>query len=54
MDFADPIWEEDVGLVESVHRGVAGGMVREGYLLPDEAQIRHFQELIHDAMGVRA
>jgi choline monooxygenase len=54
MQFADPIWDEDVDLVESVHRGVAAGMVREGYLLPDEGQIRHFQQRVLDAMEVHA
>jgi phenylpropionate dioxygenase-like ring-hydroxylating dioxygenase large terminal subunit len=52
MDFATQVAREDRGLVESVQRGLASGMVPHGRLLPSsEHLIQHFQRLVADALA---
>ena len=51
-DFAQVVGAEDVGLVESVHRGLRSGAIPQGRLLLDsEHLIQHFQLLVHDALN---
>jgi choline monooxygenase len=51
-DFAQVVGTEDVGLVESVHRGLRSGAIEQGRLLLDsEHLIQHFQLLVYDAVA---
>jgi choline monooxygenase len=51
IEFAAQVGREDASLVESVHRGLASGMVPQGRLLTSsEHLIQHFQRLVHDAL----
>jgi choline monooxygenase len=51
IEFATQVGREDAALVESVHRGLASGMVPHGRLLTNsEHLIQHFQRLVHDAL----
>ena len=51
IEFATQVAREDASLVESVHRGLASGMVPQGRLLTSsEHLIQHFQRLVHDAL----
>jgi phenylpropionate dioxygenase-like ring-hydroxylating dioxygenase large terminal subunit len=51
IEFAAQVAREDASLVESVHRGLASGMVPQGRLLTSsEHLIQHFQRLVHDAL----
>jgi choline monooxygenase len=51
MEFAAQVAREDAGLVESVQRGLASGMVPRGrLLLSSEHLIQHFQRLVADAL----
>jgi choline monooxygenase len=51
MDFANQVGREDAGLVESVQRGLASGMVPQGrLLLSSEHLIQHFQRLVAEAL----
>jgi len=49
--FVDEVGWEDVKLIESVQRGVAGGRVPEGVLVPDEGQVAAFQALVRSAVS---
>lgn len=49
--FVDEVGWEDVRLIESVQRGVAGNAVPEGVLVPDEGQVVAFQNLVRDAVA---
>jgi hypothetical protein len=51
MAFANQVGTEDAGLVESVQRGLASGMVPQGrLLLSSEHLIQHFQKLVFEAL----
>jgi phenylpropionate dioxygenase-like ring-hydroxylating dioxygenase large terminal subunit len=51
-EFGVIVGAEDTTLVESVHRGLATGLVEQGRLLLDsERLIQHFQLLVHDALA---
>jgi phenylpropionate dioxygenase-like ring-hydroxylating dioxygenase large terminal subunit len=51
MEFATQVGVEDTGLVESVQRGLASGMVPRGrLLLSSEHLIQHFQRLVFEAL----
>jgi choline monooxygenase len=51
IEFAAQVAREDASLVESVHLGLASGMVPQGRLLTSsEHLIQHFQRLVHDAL----
>jgi len=51
-DFGTVVGEEDVDLVESVHRGLRSGTVQQGrLLLGSEGLLQHFQLLVHDALA---
>ncbi len=51
-EFGAVVGQEDVDLVESVHRGLRSGMVEQGrLLLGSEGLLRHFQLLVHDALS---
>jgi hypothetical protein len=46
------VGREDDGLCESVHRGLASGMVPRGRILRESEQlISHFQGLVLDALA---
>ena len=49
--FVDEVGWEDVRLIESVQRGVAGNAVPEGLLVPDEGQVAAFQQLVREAVA---
>jgi hypothetical protein len=50
-EFGLVVGQEDVDLVESVHRGLRAGAIEHGRLLLDsEHLIQHFQLLVHDAL----
>ncbi|KWX69078.1 aromatic ring-hydroxylating dioxygenase subunit alpha [Mycobacterium sp. NAZ190054] len=49
--FVDEVGWEDVSLIESVQRGVAGNAVPEGLLVPDEGQVVAFQQLVREAVA---
>jgi choline monooxygenase len=50
--FGAVVGEEDVKLVESVHRGLRSGTVPQGrLLLGSEQLLQHFQLLVHDALA---
>lgn len=50
--FARQVGREDDAIVESVQRGLASGMVRQGRLLVgSEGLIQHFQGLVFEALG---
>jgi phenylpropionate dioxygenase-like ring-hydroxylating dioxygenase large terminal subunit len=52
MAFAGQVAAEDAALVESVHAGLASGMVPEGrLLLSSEHLIQHFQGLVYEALA---
>ncbi|MEX6462765.1 aromatic ring-hydroxylating dioxygenase subunit alpha [Dietzia cinnamea] len=51
-EFLDRVGTEDVGLVESVHRGMESGTLDKGLLLPDEGQVEHFQNLWRKALAL--
>jgi len=49
--FGAVVGQEDVELVESVHRGLRSGAIERGrLLLTSEHLIQHFQLLVHDAL----
>ncbi len=49
--FGAVVGQEDVALVESVHRGLRSGAVAQGrLLLGSEGLLQHFQLLVHDAL----
>ena len=51
-DFGLVVGTEDVGLVESVHRGLRSNAIEQGRLLLDsEHLIQHFQLLVHDQLA---
>ena len=51
-EFGAVVGQEDVELVESVHRGLRSGTVEQGRLLPgSERLLQHFQLLVHDALA---
>ncbi len=51
-EFGAVVGAEDTALVESVHAGLATGLVEQGRLLLDsERLIQHFQLLVHDALA---
>jgi choline monooxygenase len=51
MAFDDQVGIEDRGLVEAVHRGIAGGEIEHGYLMGHSEQlIGHFQQLTMAAL----
>jgi choline monooxygenase len=51
-EFGVVVGAEDTGLVESVHRGLASGTVRQGrLLLGSEHLLQHFQLLVYDALS---
>ncbi len=51
-EFGAVVGQEDVDLVESVHRGLRSGTVRQGrLLLGSEGLLQHFQLLVHDALA---
>lgn len=52
LAFLDEVGAEDVSLVESVQRGLQSGRVDVGRLVPDEAQVEHFQNLVKAAVAV--
>lgn len=50
--FGNVVGQEDTDLVESVHRGLKGGLIDQGrLLLGSEHLIQHFQLLVHDALA---
>ena len=50
--FSRQVGDEDDALVESVQRGLASGMVRQGRLLVrTEGLIQHFQGLVFEALS---
>ncbi|MFN8185848.1 MAG: aromatic ring-hydroxylating dioxygenase subunit alpha [Gaiellales bacterium] len=50
--FAQQVGREDNSLCESVHRGLASGMVPQGRLMREsEPLIAHFQQLVFDALS---
>ena len=50
--FIDQVQEEDVVLCESVQRGLRSGYLDHGHLmLSREKALRHFQKLVHRAVG---
>ncbi len=50
-EFGAVVGQEDVDLVESVHRGLRCGAVEQGrLLLGSERLLQHFQLLVHDAL----
>ena len=49
--FDDQVGREDRGLIESVQRGLASGMVGQGRLMESEMLIRRFQALVHRAVA---
>jgi choline monooxygenase len=52
MEFAAQVAREDAALVESVHAGLASGMVPQGRLLvSSEHLLQHFQGLVHQALA---
>lgn len=52
VSFSRQVGEEDVGLVESVQRGLDSGMLPHGHLLASsEHLIQHFQRLLYDALA---
>jgi len=51
-EFGAVVGAEDTALVESVHQGLATGLVPQGRLLLDsERLLQHFQLLVHDALA---
>ena len=51
-EFGAVVGQEDVELVESVHRGLRSGTVEQGrLLLGSEGLLQHFQLLVHDALA---
>ena len=51
-EFGAVVGQEDVELVESVHRGLRSGTVEQGrLLLGSERLLQHFQLLVHDALA---
>ncbi len=51
-EFGGVVGQEDVDLVESVHRGLRSGAVPQGrLLLGSERLLQHFQLLVHDALA---
>ena len=52
MEFDTQVGNEDRGLVEGVHRGIASGALEHGVLLGHSEQlIGHFQALTRAALG---
>jgi Ring hydroxylating alpha subunit (catalytic domain) len=52
IEFGRQVGQEDDALVESVQRGLASGMIRQGLLLLGSEQlIHHFQRLVFDAVA---
>jgi hypothetical protein len=52
IEFGRQVGQEDDALVESVPRGLASGMIRQGrLLLGSEQLIHHFQRLVCDAVA---
>ena len=50
-EFGLVVGQEDLRLVESVHRGLRSGAVEQGrLLLGSEHLLQHFQLLVHDAL----
>ncbi|MGZ3601327.1 MAG: SRPBCC family protein, partial [Ktedonobacterales bacterium] len=50
--FIDQVQDEDVVLCESVQRGLRSGYFDQGHLmLSREKALRHFQKLVHHAIG---
>ena len=53
LAFDDQVGREDVGLVESVQRGLRSGMVERGRLLLESERLIHdFQRRVHEAVAV--
>jgi phenylpropionate dioxygenase-like ring-hydroxylating dioxygenase large terminal subunit len=49
--FEDQVMWEDIALVESVHRGLASGVLDHGHLLlASEHALQHFQRLVHRSL----
>lgn len=51
ISFVDEVGHEDVPLIEAVQRGLDSGRVERGRLVPDEAQLVHFQKLVLAAVS---
>ncbi|AIJ26124.1 aromatic ring-hydroxylating oxygenase subunit alpha [Amycolatopsis methanolica] len=50
VKFFNEVGEEDLSLIESVHRGMRSGEVATGVLVPDEGQVAAFQKMIGDVV----